>query len=125
LDDALELSQRSKKPLLILCWSENGDYARYEYLADKELMQLLSANFVTAECSAPINHKILKTDAAKQLISSLEIKRTPAMVIVPVDGSMPHFQIGESNTLDNKDFLRKYLRFASEKKANAVDKTSN
>jgi hypothetical protein len=117
LDDALTLSRQSKKPLLILCWNEKGDYARYEYLADKELMQLLKTNFVTTEFTAPTDQKSLKTDEAKQLITSLEIKRTPAMIIVPVDGSMPHFQIGESNKADNKDFLEKYLRFTTGKKA--------
>ncbi|HEY9676901.1 MAG TPA: thioredoxin family protein [Drouetiella sp.] len=109
LSDAVKLSAESKKPLLILFWNDKNEYSRYEYFANKQLSEMIQKNFIAAEIPVPIEGK-LKSKEASELLDRLAIKRAPALVIVPADGSMPHFQLGSSHAEDNRDFLARYMQ---------------
>lgn len=111
LDEAIVSSHTSKVPLLILFWDERSESARYEYLANKDLVKTIKANFVAAEVAVPTKADAVKSEQSKQLLQKLAVRRAPALVIVPIEGA-PHFQIGNSSFDDNKDFLEKYLRFS-------------
>jgi len=112
LDDVIVSSHKSERPLLILFWDERKEYSRYEYLANKDLVKVIKENFVPVEVTVPIKANDFKLAESKDLVDKLAVKRSPALVIVPPDGGVPHFQIGNSTYDDNKDFLQKYLRFS-------------
>jgi thiol-disulfide isomerase/thioredoxin len=120
LDDGIATSSESKRPLLILFWDERSITSRVDYLVNRKLANLIDQHFVPAEVELPIKPELFKTQQSKQLLAILDMKLSPALVIVPADGGTPHFQIGGTTADDNKEFLQKYLRFC-EKKVNSSD----
>lgn len=112
LDDVIVSSHKSARPLLILFWDERKEYSRFEYLANNDLVKVIKENFLPVEVTVPTKASDMKLAESKDLLDKLAVKRSPALVIVPPDGGVPHFQIGNSTFDDNKDFLQKYLRFS-------------
>jgi len=109
LDDVVE-QKDARKPLLILFWDERGRLSRMEYLGSSKLIQTIKRNFIPVEVRMPVNAAAFKNAKSKALMSTLSVRHAPALVIVPQDDSMPHFNIGESGPAANEEFLEKYLQ---------------
>jgi thioredoxin-related protein len=112
LDEQFDEWPESKKPLLVLFWNENGESSRYQYLSNQELVRTIEKNFLPVEVSVPISPSAARSEKAKELLKVLSVKRTPALVIVPADGSLPHFQFGDTEADDNLVFLKTFLRLS-------------
>jgi thiol-disulfide isomerase/thioredoxin len=111
LDDVIDDQKNLQKPLLILCWNDRAEMSRWEYLGSPALIRTINHDFTPVEVRMPITKNSFKSTKSKELMAELALKHSPALVIVPSDKSMPHFNIGASSAAANEEFLQKYLQY--------------